>query len=224
MTNRLTVVSCAIAAVFAAATLVQTLRLWGAQDEAKSLRAATPAIQKEARKTAGPHTVGKGGDDWTPVPSAAMNDKDRRKEANAKSDTQAGEGGQKTDADALALAAKKASAAGGRGASEASAAAKTAAAGAEGEAASASARSQELSRTAMQFIRDGNLDQALTSLQQSVQEDPKNTDAWRNLASVERQMGKTQEELSHSAQIKSSRRLTQSSPARQSRVAAASCS
>jgi tetratricopeptide (TPR) repeat protein len=211
--NRLTMVACVCAVVFAAAAVVQTFRVWELQGEAGSLRTAASGPQKDARKTAGSgkRTAGTGGDNWNPVATGAARGKGGGSGAEVKAETAVGtpgaEGGAQTAISSPADAGRK----GGRNRvanelpKDAKAAGLVAAVAAASDGANksgrgaatpeAAARSDELSRSALQSLRDGNLDQAHEKLRQSVQENPKNSDAWRNLASVERQLGKSEDEL-----------------------------
>ncbi len=203
MMNRLTMVLCVCAVVFAVAALAQSVRLWGAQGEAEALRTAAATAQKDAHKApvAGKHAVGTGNDNWNPAAGGTMRGKGGDGAADAKSETAGGSAataGGKTALSPAAESAKggskdKGSAVTAKDAKAAgSAAAKTPGTPASPEAV---AHSQELARSAQESIKTGNLNEAATKLQQSVQENPKNSDAWRNLASVDRQLGKFEDEL-----------------------------
>ncbi len=193
--NRLTTVSIFIAAVFAAATAVQTFRLWQLQDEAKALRVAAAGQEKDARKTAaGKGTPRLDDDSWSPIADRSAKAKGAETAANAKTggmaaasatdgtqeDGKPGERGKKAEIP--------------KNVGQPPATPKAAAAP-DGVSQEQVTRSQDLVNAAQQYIKTGNFAQAREKLRQSVQENALNADAWRQLASVDRQLGNTEEEL-----------------------------
>ncbi len=242
MTNRLTVIMGVVAVVFAATTMMQTLRLWKVQGETEALRVAAAEKQKDAHKTEAGHAHGGGGgndDFWSPSGNRSKKGADGETATDAKFDpasgTASGEGGAikafnpsrsgkkgvggntkqpdgtpagatagaTADGSTAAAAGATGKAAGATGATGGKGGKGTVATNAKGKSADGkavsednAAKSEEMSRSAQEAIKAGNFDQARAQLQQSVEQNPGNVGAWRQLASVDRQLGNSQEELS----------------------------
>ena len=181
---KLTITLGICAVVFGFTTVVQSFRLWEAQNEAAALRGAAEKTQKDARKA---DTDAKRGskvpDDNFPNPPPRLTVV--RLKDGAASETAGGTG--RGPGSSPGSAMKGAGGKGTPGLSE----------GAAGKSASGSGPVQSggLSRSAQDMLQNGNLEEARSIIKENLRKDPKNATSWHQLVKIERQLGNVQAEL-----------------------------